>query len=578
MRANHVVPLDHYHARIHGQISWELVTLDPVATEDRIARVLKKQPGLTTREIARQLGGVRKRDLNPVLYRMRDRFKSDGGYVPRWFLIEQRTEPRPDRTATTKKVKAELAGLEAQLQAMLGQSALSERTPRRPVANLDWSGEWCIPRLRPWQRRALTAWFDAGGRGIVEAVTGTGKTLVGIEAASRMARMGGRTTILVPTIELQRQWLEKVAEFAPQLRWATVGGHAKGKLAKADVVVAVAASASRRNLVLGERPHLLVADEVHRYGSEQWSAALQDGYASRLGLTATLERGGDDGVDQRLLPYFRSKVFRYTYEQAVPDGVVAPFNLVFLGVDLSLEEQVAYERFCRRITRARAVLVPLGVFRGTPGQVQANLADCRRKGGDLRRAVDEYDKATRGRRNLLAEVQSKPEALAELAPLVSASHGTVVFSQKIAAAERAAEVLSRNGVMASAIHSAMPPKERQFHLEALKSESIAALCAPKILDEGVDVPNVDLGIVLSASSGRRQMIQRLGRVIRLKNGGAHARFVVVYAEGTVEDPAAGAQEGFIDMVRDVASHESVLEVGWSLGDVANALAHNRHDQ
>ena len=546
-----------------------------MVNEDRIVRVLKEQPGLTAREIARQLGGVRKRDVNPVLYRMKDHFNSDGGYVPRWFLVSQNTERRPDRTATTKRVQAELVDIEARLQAMLGQGAVAERTPSRPVESLDWSGEWCISRLRPWQRRALAAWFKAGGRGIVEAVTGTGKTLLGIEAASRMARMGGRTTILVPTIELQRQWLEKLAEFAPHLSWATVGGNRQGEPARVDVVVAVAASASKRDLVLDKRPHLLVGDEVHRYGSEQWSAALQEEYVGRLGLTATLERGGDDGVDQRLLPFFRSKVFTYTYEQAVPDAVVAPFALVFLGVDLSMDEQVAYERFSRRITRARAILVPLGVFRGTPGQIQGNLAECRRKGGELRRAVDDYDKATRGRRNLLAEVQSKPEALAELAPLVSASHGTVVFSQKIAAAERAAEVLSRHGVIASAIHSAMSPKERQFHLDALKSESVAALCAPKILDEGVDVPNIDLGIVLSASSGRRQMIQRLGRVIRLKEDGGHARFVVVFAEGTVEDPTEGAQEGFIDMVRDVASRESILEAGWSLDDVMDALALDR---
>ena len=185
--------------------------------------------------------------------------------------------------------------------------------------------------------------------------------------------------------------------------------------------------------------------------------------------------------------------------------------------------------------------------------------------------MDELDKATRGRRNLLADAEAKPAALADLAPLVGASHGTVVFSQKIDAAEKAAEVLSRHGVIASAVHSQMSPAERQYRLDCLKTEEIAALCAPRILDEGVDVPNIDLGIVLSASSGRRQMIQRLGRVIRLKQNGGHARFVVVYAEGTVEDPAEGAQEGFIDMVRDVATRESVLEVGWSLADVESGL-------
>ena len=523
----------------------------------------------------RQLGGVRKRDLNPVLYRMKDRFKSDGGYVPRWFLINQQTERRPDRTATTKKVQAELADIEARLQAMLGHGAIAEQTPSRPVESLGLGRRVVhlappsVAATRP--RSMVQVWRPRNHRGGYrhgqDAPRDRGREPDGSDRRT--------TTILVPTIELQRQWLEKLAEFAPHLSWATVGGTLRESLPGLTSSWPLRHRQASAILCWTRGPTSSLETSVHRYGSEQWSAALQEEYVGRLGLTATLERGGDDGVDQRLLPFFRSKVFTYTYEQAVPDGVVAPFALVFLGVDLNMDEQVAYERFSRRITRARAILVPLGVFRGTPGQIQSNLAECRRKGGELRRAVDDYDKATRGRRNLLAEVQSKPEALAELAPLVSASHGTVVFSQKIAAAERAAEVLSKHGVIASAIHSAMPPKERQFHLDALKSESIAALCAPKILDEGVDVPNIDLGIVLSASSGRRQMIQRLGRVIRLKEDSGHARFVVVFAEGTVEDPNEGAQEGFIDMVRDVASRESVLEAGWSLDDVTDALALDR---
>jgi RNA polymerase primary sigma factor len=540
------------------------------ALDDKITRVLRQQPGLTARELARQIGGVRKRDLNPVLYRSTLRFRNDGGYVPRWYLVGTETVTRQDRVQTTARVRSQRAGIDELLRQMTERPAPSLIASND--ADLDWSGEWAIAGLRPWQTRALAAWFRAGANGIIEAVTGTGKTHLGLEAASRMARMGGRTTVLVPTIELQRQWAEKFAEFAPHLSLATIGGKRWGDAVGADVVIAVAASASQRSLVNGPRPHLVVADEVHRYGSDRWSQALEPAYVARLGLTATLERGGDDGVEEKLLPFFGSKVFSYDYQQAVPENVVAPFTLVFLGVELNLEEQMSYERFTRKISACRRVLEPLGVFRGTPGQIQRNLAECRRMGGEVRRAADEFDKATRGRRNLLADVKSKPDALAELAPLVWDSHGTVIFSQKVASAERAAEVLRTEGVSAAAIHSEMSHAERRINLDALKDESLAALCAPKILDEGVDVPNIDLGIVMSASRGRRQMIQRLGRVIRLKPDGRHARFVVLYAEGTVEDPAEGAQETFIDMVRDVAAQESVVEAGWTYEEAVGALA------
>src|SRR5262249_31880714 len=64
-----------------------------------------------------------------------------------------------------------------------------------------------VPRLdlrpRLYQVEAVNAWLGAGGRGIVVLPTGAGKTIV---AYSAMARLGVRTLVVVPTIELLRQW------------------------------------------------------------------------------------------------------------------------------------------------------------------------------------------------------------------------------------------------------------------------------------------------------------------------------------------------------------------------------------
>ena len=80
------------------------------------------------------------------------------------------------------------------------------------------------------------------------------------------------------------------------------------------------------------------------------------------------------------------------------------------------------------------------------------------------------------------------------------------------------------------------------------------------------MPNIDCGIVLSASRGRRQMIQRLGRVIRKKPDGRSALFLVVFAKDTVEDPQQGAHEGFIAVARAAARSESVLP-SWTSEDL-----------
>jgi superfamily II DNA or RNA helicase len=88
---------------------------------------------------------------------------------------------------------------------------------------------------------------------------------------------------------------------------------------------------------------------------------------------------------------------------------------------------------------------------------------------------------------------------------------------------------------------------------------LKVVCAPRILDEGIDVPEAELAIIVAASKSRRQMIQRMGRVIRLKRDGRPARILLTYVRGTSEDPAYGGHEAFLDEVVPYALSSSVLD-------------------
>jgi superfamily II DNA or RNA helicase len=81
---------------------------------------------------------------------------------------------------------------------------------------------------------------------------------------------------------------------------------------------------------------------------------------------------------------------------------------------------------------------------------------------------------------------------------------------------------------------------------------LQVISAPRVLDEGVDVPEADLAVIIGASRSRRQMIQRMGRVLRRKPDHRRARFAVLYVESTIEDPAQGAQETFLEEITEVA--------------------------
>ena len=106
---------------------------------------------------------------------------------------------------------------------------------------------------------------------------------------------------------------------------------------------------------------------------------------------------------------------------------------------------------------------------------------------------------------------------------------------RVDGAQRAAGILQSNGVRAEAIHGGTAAEERERVLDEFRRGVLSAVVAPRILDEGVDVPDADLGVILATSSRRLQMIQRMGRILRKKKDGRRARFILLYVKGTAED-------------------------------------------
>jgi superfamily II DNA or RNA helicase len=134
-----------------------------------------------------------------------------------------------------------------------------------------------------------------------------------------------------------------------------------------------------------------------------------------------------------------------------------------------------------------------------------------------------------------------------------------VFTESIEAAREIAARLSGSGrITATALHSQLGRDERKDLLGRFKAGHIRAVVAPRVLDEGVDVPEADLAIIAASSKTRRQMVQRMGRVLRRKADGRLARFAVLYLKGTTEDPTRGTHESFLEEVTDVADEPPMV--------------------
>ncbi|KAB1644870.1 sigma-70 family RNA polymerase sigma factor [Gulosibacter chungangensis] len=449
-------------------------------------------------------------------------------------------------------IAAQTVGLSSLEIAELIQ-ALQQQQIRAVAAERATSAVAAMPLdlgLFDWQREALDKWKSAGKIGVVEAVTGTGKTRVGLAAIQEARAHGFRAVVYVPSLALQRQWIEQIESLLPDLR--VIGQADPRTESDWDVTVITIQTAIRRKILPANEQALLVADECHRYGAPQFQKGLRlDSFPIRLGLSATRTRG--DSGDAAIEEFFEQTCFNLDYERAVKDELIAPFKVAFVRVPFTPREREAYELFSNEMRDVRSKLLdtvpaePLGEFMSAVQRLANDRAH--RKSGLARW----YLKRFSDRRNLLASSEQKQHALRALTPVVAASNGTLVFTQTKSSAESAAQILSEEGVSSAAVDSGVESDDRVEVIRLLGAGQMKALAAPTLLDEGIDLPNVDLGIVVSATHQRRQMIQRFGRVLRKKSDGSTAKFVIFVLAGSSEDPSSITHEPTLaDELRSLA--------------------------
>ncbi|MGH9122870.1 MAG: DEAD/DEAH box helicase, partial [Acidimicrobiales bacterium] len=289
---------------------------------DQIAAVLAGG-GATTAELAEKVG-TPERAVSFALFACHGRFRSDRGSPARWCLA---SVPQVEVPAW-----------------MAPEPALS-------VSPVDHLG------LYPWQLDALDTWRRCGHRGVVEAVTGTGKTMVGVAAALAELGRGGQVLVLVPSGELQYQWVAELRDRLPA-RWRVglLGAGGADTLATSDVLVAVVNTARAADVRPIRTGGLLVADECHRYGSAVNQLALDSRFRRRLGLSAAYARD-DEGNLAWLDPYFGGTCFRLGYDRAISEGITASFTVTLIGVAFRPPEQTRYDELTELMGRLQARLI-----------------------------------------------------------------------------------------------------------------------------------------------------------------------------------------------------------------------------
>jgi hypothetical protein len=143
--------------------------------------------------------------------------------------------------------------------------------------------------------------------------------------------------------------------------------------------------------------------------------------------------------------------------------------------------------------------------------------------------------------------------------VIKDAEGALVFTETVRAANHAINRLDPH-IAVDVITGSTARGQRREILDDLRDRKLDAVAAPRVLDEGIDVPDANLGVVMSASRTRRQMIQRMGRILRRKRAGVAARFVIMFAKDTHEDPATRVErDGFLDEIERISDATGVFD-------------------
>jgi len=445
-------------------------------------------------------------------------------------------------------------------------------TGRSAVANTTSPEQQPVRSLYRWQHEALTAWHACGRRGVIEAVTGSGKTDVAIAAIVDAVNRGLFVLVIVPSRVLMEQWNDRLCTSMPDHEIGRLGDGYRDRPIDCDVLITTRHSAAARvPLPTGELGGLLIADECHGFGGAILRKSLLPEYSERLGLTATLQRS-DDAVETILLPYFGGICYRYGFVDAISDGVCAQPRIAFMAVPLTREERDEYDATEAKIIDSRRALrqipgvphTPFGAFLAAVSHLAENDA------GPGGRAANEYLAALGARREIVASSSAKYETLGKFADVIKTANGSLLFTETVRAANHAIVRLDPK-INIEIITGGTARRDRGEILDDLRDGKLDAVAAPRVLDEGVDVPNANLGVVVSASRTRRQMIQRMGRILRRKPQGSGARFVILFAADTLEDPRlTDGRDGFLEEIEEIAESTRIFRPN-ETGDLTDFL-------
>lgn len=439
-----------------------------------------------------------------------DRFWSGAG-------LRVKTVPLPDA------VRKRLISVAPKKKENLGLWKFKDSNDFKSSALVAKKKEARIINLYPHQKKAIEALDVHDGRGILAMATGSGKTLTALSYSKKISGIGPLCTIVaVPYSHLVRQWVDKdILEIFPGAPLVEVHGGSgdwriklklllhgfTNKTLKNLFIVGIYGSLAGDDFIrimnevnIDPKSILYIADEVHNAGAQESQNGLLEIYSRRIGLSATPARYFDEEGTATVLKYFGGIIYEYGIADAIKDNFLTPYNYYPIEVDLSQEEYEKYSELSKKISKSFAI--GHGSSDATVKQNNSNKLLLERS-RVLKNALGKIPKTREIINRLVAECGDSSKL----------SH-VLIYCDNLKQVGLIQEILNELHIINHKFTEKEDDKQRQHILKNFSNGVYQVLVSVKCLDEGVDIPDARIAIIVASTTNPREYIQRRGRVLR----------------------------------------------------------------
>jgi superfamily II DNA or RNA helicase len=379
-----------------------------------------------------------------------------------------------------------------------------------PIPNLKIENNNLI--LRPYQKKAIENWIAGGKKGCMILPTGSGKTIIAIKL---IEIINSSTLIVVPTLDLMEQWTKFLSKYFQKIEIGNIGG---GIFNITGITVSTYDSAYIRSSFIGNKFAFVIFDELHHLAAPGYRTIAEQFISPyRLGLTATYER--EDNLHLDFPKLVGGIVYQSSVNELSRDKHLASFTVEKRYVKLLPEEEIEYQR---NYDQYLSYLHELGFRYGQLGLQKLIMISG--KNQHARNALLARNKAL----DIALNSQSKIEELRKILS-ENPDRKTIIFTQH----NKLVYSISTKFLIPFITHKSSK-QEREDALNGFREDRYRVLVTSKVLDEGVDVPDAELGIIVSGTGSKREFIQRLGRLLRIKPNSKNAKLIEIISSGTSE--------------------------------------------